>query len=243
MDLKKFISLFKDSLSDLIRNPVIALPSILLFIFFILFQKVSVNVNYSLENIGSIAITSWLVFFVLFSLMAISYVFSGMISLSKSIISKNKPLKFSNFLNGANGFFLKNFIISIIILILYNLIQFTSFYLAFFIGKFLSLEALQASIIFFLLFFLGTIFILILLTYSPFLLVLNKFSIESAIKKSTKLTSKQYIPTLSILIIFFALQKSLLYLPQIAYELVSAIITIPLFILVLARFVLNSKYS
>ncbi len=241
MNFKDFLILLKESAISFCKNPIVAVPSVVLLVFLTLFSKVSVNINYSL--VSSVAITSWLILFVLISLIGISYSFTGLISLSKSAIRKEK-ISPSNFLKSANKFFLKNLVIIIFVLAIYNVIRFASHYLALFIGKSLNLQTNLAVIIFFIFFTIGLLGILIFFTFSSFTLVIKNLSIKQSLFSSIKIVRQEYPATLSILLIFFVIGRiltSVLSVSFLVIDIINAIIIIPYFSLVLTNFVLKSK--
>src|SRR3989344_8123328 len=172
MNLKKFQSLFVESAVDFYKYPIIIIPSLAMLLLMIAFSNISVKVNYSLTN--TISITSWLIFFVLISLMIISYFLSGIIALSKSIIERK--FKIGIFFKNANKYWIKNLLILLIILIIFNIINAVSYAVAFSIGRLINLSTQSATLVFFILMFVGIAIMLLLLAFSSFSLVLFNLS-------------------------------------------------------------------
>ena len=215
------------------------MPSLLLFAFFVIFSEISVEVNRKLNSDASL--TAWLIFFSLISLLALGAFLSGLIGMCFEAVNKRKT-KIGDFLRYSKKFWLSNFIIIIVILVFYNIIWFIAHNAAMLIGKSLNLPLGIAKGVFFVLYFAGLAGAIIFLTFSSFYLIMGDRGIFKSLRSSALLVKREYIRTLSIIIIFFALNGILELLGnRIIIELINAVLIVPYLALVLTRFVLNSE--
>ncbi len=236
MDSKNFLKIFKDSFQDLIKNPVISIPSVLLLIFSIFLSKLSVKINYSLTN--TFSITTWLIFYSLISLLFMSFFFSSLIGMSGEAIKGKTSI--ISIVKYPRRFWLSNFIIILIILLLYNLVNFISHYSSLFIGKALEASLQTAQIIFYLFYFTGLVGIMIFMTFSSFFLILKNKTIIGSIISSFNFVKNNYIYVLLCLLSFFIVGELIKLTPTIAQEFIGAIFLTPYISLVLARFLIKS---
>jgi len=236
MNKDNLFEILKKSLYDLYRNPAVILPSLILFVLLTLLSVLSADVNKWLNS--NILLTIWLVFFSLLSLLIIAFFFSGLIGMSVEVIRKKSSV--FDFFKYSKKFWLKNFIIIVIIILVYNVIRYLAHNFALLIGNALNLSVNLAQGVFFLLYFAGLIGIIIFFTFSSFYLIIENRGILKSIDKSFWLVKKRYIYTLSILILFFLINRILdLSQSDIFIELSNSIIIIPYLSLLLSRFVLN----
>ncbi len=235
MEKPGLINLFKKGFYDIYNNPLVIIPGILIFILLTLFSLISVKINYNLSN--SITLAIWLVIFSLISLFIISYFSSGLIGISGEIARNKKP-GFLELLKNSNKFWLKNFIIIVLIIISYNIIWLISQNGASLIGKSLSLEVNLAKLVFFFIYFLGLLGVIIFLTFSPFYLIIKNKSILESLRNSAILVKKNYLKTILILALFFALNGILGFTPERVEEIINLFI-LPYFALIFARFVVS----
>jgi membrane protease YdiL (CAAX protease family) len=134
------------------------------------------------------------------------------------------------------------------LIIIYNIIRLAAQYSAFYIGKALALSLAYAQALFVAVYFIGLIGIAIFLTFSSFYIVFKGTSIITSIKNSISLVKKNYLSTLTIILIFFiiiTLLDSYLAYPIFNIisvgELIKTLFIYPLFFLVLARFLLTEE--
>lgn len=231
MSFNNFLSLFKLSFMDLAKNPLVAVPSVMLWIFLVAFSYASVKINHTLSN--SLTITIWLIFFSLLSLIAMSFLFSSLIGLSKDAI--NKKSRISNLFYYGKKFWFKNFLIIIVILASYNFIRLISHYTALAIGKSLALSVPVAQFLFFIIFFAGICSFLIFFSFSSFALVLKDLTLKKSISTSFRKVALNYPYVLTITILFFAIDTLLGYTSNLVYESVSALLILPYLSLLLTR--------
>ncbi len=233
-----FIKIFKKSFYDYCKNPIIIAPGFSLLIFFIVFSKLSVKINYGLQNTP--ALTLWLIFFSIISLLVISLILSGLIGMTSDIMKKKDGIK--SFLYNCRKFWFGNFIIILIIILAFNIIRYVAHNLAFFLGRSLNLEVDIAAALFFLLYFGGILSSLIFLTFANISLIVYKKSILESMRKSFYIVKKNYIETLLILILFFVVNEILIrFIPSYGIELINAIFIVPYYALILTRFVIESE--
>jgi len=234
----KITNLFTTALKDFRKNPVIIFPTVALLIFFILFSKLSIKINYSLKS--GIALESWLAIFVVISLAVTSYFLSGLIGMSKESIKKRTAVK--DFFSYSKKFWLRNLAVMIVILIVYTAISLISQFGALGIGRALELPLSTATVIFYLLYFAGLVGILIFLTFASFYLVVYNLSIKQSLKKSISFVKSNYLDVLTILVVFFILGQLVNFIGEIdirIVELINAVFLVPYFSLVLTRFILK----
>ncbi len=238
MKLKEFFNIISRGFNDLFRNPSLIIPGLLLWIFIYLFSRLSVVVNHILYTTSSLI--AWLVFFSLVSLSAMAFVFSGLIKLSKEIIHKKKVSPRDFFSNGKR-FWFGNFSILLFILVVGIVIWAIANYGGIYIGKLLGLEVNAALLLYILIYFAGLIGILIFLTFSNVCLVVENLNFSGAVKKSIKLVKKEYPATLALNVLIFVVLFLLNKINGIWIDLIEYTLLIPLFVLILTRFVLHCE--
>lgn len=223
---------------DLIKNPWLAIPPAFLLVFTIAFSRFSVFFNYRLTS--NFESTAWLIFYSILSLMVLSYLFTGLISLSKKAVKK-ESFSFKDFFASANRFWMKNFLIVLIVLVVYNILRLVSHYAAFYIGKAFQLPLSQASFVFYLIYFAGLALVIIYLALASFVLVIFESSVGKSIKKSIELVRSNYLFIFSIFVIFFVIDSliNMINAPLIQ-EIIDSLIIIPYLSLILTRIVLTS---
>jgi len=230
--------LLADSLRDFKKNPIVAFPTISLLIFFILFSKLSIQINYALRS--ETTLTLWLIVFSVVMLAATSYFLSGLIGMSKDAIRKKASVR--DFLSYSKKFWFRNFVIILITILVYAVVNIIAIYGTLGIGKALELPISTATFVFYLIHFAGLIGIMMFLTFASFSLILHDLSIKKSIKESISVVRKNYLDVLSILVIFFILGQVVNFIGRFdirLVELVNAIFLVPYFSLVLTRFILK----
>ncbi len=234
----KLLSLFSNSLINLYKNPILVIPPMLLLGFMNILSKLSVQINYQLNT--KFALTLWLIFFSIISLLIISFFLSGLIGMSYDAI-KGKA-KLNRFFYYSKKFWLRNFIVILIILILYNIVQFAPTFIVFYIGKALALELKPAQFLYFLILFVGLIGIIIFMAFSSFYLIIKNISIKESIYNSILLVKKNYISVLAIVLLFFIFNSFInLIEKKIIVDLINSVFTLPYISLILTNFLLNFK--
>ncbi len=231
------LDIFKKAFIDFYKNIIVVIPSFILFVFFIIFSWISIEVNYKLSD--KTLLILWLVFFSIVSLFFVSFFLSGLIGICSEIV-RRKKIKMDDFLKYSAKFCFNNFIMIAIILIVYNIMRYLVHNLALIIGQSLNLSLGIAQGFFFILYFAGLAGIIIFLTFSSFYLITKNKSIWQSIKSSALLVKKRYIYTLSIIIVFFVINGLLELLKNVLIiELINALFIVPYLALVLTRFVLS----
>jgi|SRR3989344_1204472 len=244
MEKKSFLSLFKDSFQDFYKNPIVILPALASLIFLLLFSKISLKVNTLISNQSSVIFTIWLIIFTLISLLVLSYLFAGLIGLS--LKATNGKARITDFFFSANKYYLKNFAITLIILVCYDIINFIAIYGAYYIGKSISLSTNSARILFFFIYFAGLIGILLFMAFSSFYLIYKSGGVIKSLKSSARLVSNNYPYVLAIAILLFICIQLVSYLDNIDIknilnlaDILSSIILYPYLALVLSRFLIS----
>jgi len=234
--MQKKENILLNSLKNLFNNPIIILPSAISLLIIYSLSKIS---SFFIETQNQYLWYSWLAFSSLLSLAVLSFSFSVQIHLAGSIINKkNKASMFEG-----SKFWLKNLIVMVIIILVFNIIRVFSQILAFSIGRLLMLDIKPAQLIFFLFYFLGLAGIILFLTYSSFVLIIKKKSIIDSIKNSIKITKKNYILTLSISIVVFAILSILEKIISISLitESINMLILVPYLCFLLSEIVAREK--
>ncbi len=232
----KLLNIFRESSKKYLGNIWIVLPSVFLWIFLVAFSKLSVKVNYQIQS--TFILSVWLVFYSLVYVLVVSFFLSGLVALCASLFRNQKR----NFLSSAYKFWMKNFVIIIFYILVYNCVRIVSHYSVFYIGKALNIPTNYASVLFFIVYFAGMLGILIFLTFSSFCLVIYNKSIFASIKKSIEIVKKNYIETLSVLVLLFAINKLLYHnLDFIWIEIIDAFLIVPYLAIILTKFVVDSK--
>jgi len=232
----------QSSFVDLIRNPVIIIPSILLLLFSLILSQISYRINNALTNNTSLIITIWLILFTLVFFLAFSYFYSGLIY--AGFLSINKKVKLKEIFQGSNKYWMKNFFAILLIIISYSIVNNIVAALAFFIGKYLGLPLQTATFFFYFLYFLGLVGFTVFLTFTSFFLIRNNHSLYKSIKESISFTARNYIATILTLFIFFIITEVLTLLDNLVSwpyftpsELLCYLVIYPLLVLILARLV------
>src|SRR3989344_6320401 len=140
MENKSITSILSESAGNFIKNPIVMLPTIASLIFMTLFSFLYSKIGRIIISQNSIIPTILLIIFVLVNLLALSYLFSGLINFCLIISKNNQKAKLTDFFAAANKYWLKNFVIILIIYISYNIIRLIATYGVFYLGKSLSLS-------------------------------------------------------------------------------------------------------
>lgn len=234
MDTKKFFSLFKEGVNDFYRNPRVLISGLVLWGFVFLISRGAARVGQTQQTVfGAYGI---FVFIILVLLSVLSFIFSGLIGMSKEIVQKKKKRGFFSY---SNKFWLRNLLILAVIIVISVLIGRVAHYGAFFIGRIFSLGLGMAQFVFVLIYFIGLIGVLIWFTFSNFLLVFEDLSVIGGIKRSFSFVKKDYLGVLALNVVFFVLVFLLDRIPGFFGELVEYLILLPYAALVLSRFVLR----
>ncbi len=232
----KFLSLFPASFRDFYKNLILIVPPLVLFLFLFLFSNLSVIINSKLFS--SLSLSIWLIASLTISLVAIAFIFAGLIGLSKQAIKSKANLK--DFIFYSKKFWFKNLIVIIFLLILYNLVRNAAHYGALFLGKAIGLLLNPAILLFYFIYFVGLFGLIIFFTFSNFYLIVFNLTIKNSIKRSFLLVKKEYLFVLATILLFFLVnylidQFSLIN--ELASDLISYLL-IPFVSLIFTRFVL-----
>ncbi len=260
MDL---INLFRESLYYFYKNFYLIIPSTTLFFLLTIFSSVSIEINQSFKS--GFLISSWLVIFSLGNLLLISYFFAGLISLSGKnsnnveVLDKPRTLvrgalrasksprkglfdnKMKFFFKEANKFFMKNFFFILLFLVFYNIVNYLSFHLTFFIGGIFSLPENSAKILFLIFYFIGLFGFIIFLAFTNFYFIIFNLSFKEGLIKSFNFVKNNYISVGVILLAFFIFNEIILFLPESFYEIISLIFIPPYLSIILSKFIRENK--
>jgi hypothetical protein len=227
-----------NSIKVYFRNPIIILPFICIFILQLLLQPFSIMVNSNVSNSG--ALTHYAIFaaYLVFSLVCLSFFFSGAISMSLS-----KKASFSDFSRGVRSTHKNLVLIAVNILVYFVIFKLISLPLALLISNSLSLEVTIAQGVFLVIYLILLLFSLIFLSFSSFILISERCSMIASIKKSIKFVKSNYFSVVSIFVIFFIINEILAYFLEIQIfsalyvkELIDFIIIYPLLAIILSNF-------
>lgn len=234
MKNNSIIDIAYKSLKDLLKSPLIIILSLLILGIQFLYSKAVTSIP--LFNSLQATWTNALLVQTLTSiplLLPMSFIYCCMIGLAKRKVEKGK----NEVLKVAYKKWLKNFLIILILLIVYNVVQWIAFTLAYTFGKLVGLSVETAQVVFFLFLFIGLIGIVIFLTFSSFYIVIYQTSIKNSLKKSAIFVKNNYLETLSILILFFIARELTSY-AGVYSQYINAIIITPYLALILTRFLM-----
>ena len=238
---KSITYVFKESIKKLAGQPILVLPTIIALIFIILLSNLSIKLNYIIGN-GSVFVnTAWLIIFSLISLFIISYFFSGLLSMCYSSLKSNATVK--DFFSGTKKYWFKTFVLMLIILICYAIINYLSISGALLIGKYFSLSVEIAKFLLYFIYFALIIGALIFLSFSNFILVSENKGIIESIKRSASFVSDNYSYVIIIGAIFFFIDWVVSKLSIYSInnfinlsEVISSLVIYPLLSLILTMF-------
>jgi len=237
MKVQKFVGLFREGSERLIRNPVIAIPGLVLWAILLGISKISVKVNYNLSN--SISLTAWVILIALVTYLFMAFTFAGIIGMGHKAFKGR--VKIADFIESAKKFGLKNYSIILIIIVLSILIGRIAFYGATYIGRAFNLGLGAAEAVFILIYFAGLIGILIFFTFSSFFLVIDNLSVKESIRRSFRLVKREYPSTVALSLVLFVLAYLVRRIPTDVGGIVEYGLAIPFFALVLVGFVLANR--
>lgn len=234
MSAQEFFSLIKESLKEIYGKPLIVLLSLVLWAVLFGVSKIGGSFAYDLTTTGGNV--GWSIFVSIVAMLVISFIFSGMIGIVKS-----KKEMWKSLLDNSRKFVFRNFIVMLIILIITIAVFWVSFGLAFGIGRLFAMQPQTAAVVFALLYFIGLVGILIFFTFSSFYLVIENLKVGASLRKSFKLVGREYLATLSLLVILFVLGYLFNLIPGIYGELLIYLLLVPFVVTVMTKFVLREK--
>ncbi len=237
MKPRNFFRMFEGGLRNLYRNPLLIVPSVLLGILLFIISKFGWKFAPSLQTTFSNVL--WTAFVAIVSLVLISYFFAGLVGMAKQSIGGKA--KFKDFTSKANKFWLKNFLIVLLIILISIIVGRIAHYGALFIGQALDFNVNTAVPVFVLIYFVGLIGILIFLTFSNVFLVVRDLSVWESMKSSMRFVRKEYLATLSFSVIFFIVYFLVNKIPGIFGDVVAYVFVVPFFVLILTRFVIKGE--
>lgn len=229
MRFREFSDILKDAVKDFFRRPVL-LPTIgfLIFVFAATFVAGKLA-NFS-SSWGNII---WTISFFLVFLFVGSFFLGTMISI---VACKKNYWK-----HGAQKT-LQNFFALVVFSILYWIIVgilyvITEFMLA--LQPTVVLSILQFKILAFLILFAYTAGFFVFFSFVNVHITIGNVNFLVGIKKSFQFARREYIATLFVNVLFFVLYYFIAELPQYVGEAVEYLIFLPLFVIILTKFVLR----
>lgn len=186
------------------------------------------RINPSLTSNTSLYIS--LVIFIIIIYSYLAFYFSGILGLIKDMIQNKFDLK--KYFYYSKHFFVRTLTIIFLLFVSFKILQQGTQFTAFYIGKFLSLSLSQARIFFYILYFCLMALVFIFLTYPSFIVAFKDFTAKKSIKEGIKITKKEYLFTLTILVTYFfisSLTSKFLYNYS---DLIDYIILLPAFSIV-----------
>lgn len=236
---------FNLALKNYVKNPIIIIPFFLILVFQAIFQIISFKINESILNQGAFIHYLFFGVFLFVSLSVLSFFLSGAISLS--LASFNRKAKIKDFTDGIKLSH-KNFIIILFTIIIFNIILFFSKATSFYLGKNFSIEVNTAGVIFLVFYILLIMFTLTFISFSNFILISEKISIYTSIKRSIRFVKSNYLSVLIMFIVFFILNELNFRLSNIMIkslislsEIINFLFIYPLLALVFAAFYILNK--
>ncbi len=271
MELKKFVSLFENSLKDFIRSPFIAVFGAGLFFLVFVLSFAGGKIGYLLQTTSSNII--WLVLFGSVFFVIGGFFSAGFIGVCEKIVKREKigdienpdncfsicsgfsnrhspnrsdTIKGNvyNFFISGKKFWFRNLLVLVLFLAFFQLINLVLFGFT----KIMILAsgnfAVPISAFRFLSVVIVFIFlagIVIFLTFSNAFIVVKNLRFAEGVRESVGLVKKEYFATLAMSIIFFAVIYLLGRVNNIIGDLISYFLILPFVFLVLTRFVLESS--
>ncbi|MBI5804310.1 hypothetical protein HY450_03635 [Candidatus Pacearchaeota archaeon] len=236
MNPGKFVEVLREGFEDFYNSPVIMVPAIFLWLGVSLLSAISERVNFGLG--GSWKIIVWFVFSSAIFLVLLAYAFSGIIGMCR--VSLKRKTNLGDFVANADKFFLRNFLVILIIVAVGAAVGQVAYYLAFFIGKSLNFGVNAARALYLLIYFAELVGAVIFFTFSNFCLVIYETKLIGAIKHSFSIVKKEYLATLVLSVLLFVIIFLLGWVPGIFGELIEYILIIPLVSSIFTRFVVES---
>src|SRR3989338_10406234 len=132
--LQGFIVLFRDSFKDLVQNPILVIPTVSLMVFMIAFSEISIKLS---SFLAGRTLIIWQICFLVIYFLAMSFFFSALIGMSKDALKGKANLRTS--FSYSKKFWLKNFLIMLLILALSQLFKFGTIFVLNFVGLKLGL--------------------------------------------------------------------------------------------------------
>lgn len=239
MKTKEFLNLISESLRDLVRNPLILVPGIVLWIIVSLISEAGGKIAYNLQTTASNVVWLAVTFIVFFAISG--GILSGLIGMSSKL--ENGKAKWKEFNFGVRKFWFRNFIILLFFVILYNVVVngplFLFTKLMIYLKPTLELSPEVFRILSLVLAFLLLIGIVIFFTYSNFYVVIENLGIVRSFRKSIKLVKKEYLATISLLVLLFVVYRLILFLPGVTAELVEYVLLVPFGAILMTKFVMK----
>lgn len=242
MEIKKIVNLFVDSFILLIKNPIIALPSVFMLLVQILFFPLFFKLNSSIIEQSVLIHWLYLTPQIIISLLVISFFTSLMIFLSKEVIKSKKSYSLKGY-----KFTFKTFSILIVYIILY-LVLILLFYVISKIGNYFQIQLEVFSIVLFLVYMVALLGVFIFISFPVFISIVENFNVSKSIKSSILFVKNNYLSTLVLFIIFFILGELVKTLSSVNInslislsEIINFLIIYPLISLVFIKFYLANK--
>lgn len=229
-DAKEFFGLLGNALKGLYRNPVVVVPSLLLGAFIFGFSALGGRVAYSFQT--TLSNVAWTVFSSLLLLIVFAFTFAGLIGM----VSKGRP-GMKDFFYYGKRFWLRNFLIILVITAITGALWAIAQYGGMLIGHGFGMSSKAATVLFVLIYFAGLVGGLAFLSMSSFCLVLYDSSVGKSIKESGALVKKEYLPTLSLLVVFFIIITLTDYIPSYFGAAVEYGLVLPFAVFAFTRFV------
>jgi hypothetical protein len=225
------LSILKESVKKVIAHPVV----ILLFFCMLAAQALVgfgfVKINEIIFDQSSIVHTIW---FIIYTCVVLLIVSICTVCIIRCLLgTKHSLIQLS----------LKNILVILFTILIYNLTFFVSNYLAYFVGKSLALSTGAAKVLFFTIFFIGLISLLLFISFSSFFLVKTNQSVVASISKSASFVRSHYLDVLAVFVLFFVLLELSGFLQNISIlffsltEIINYVIIYPLFAAVLATII------
>ncbi|PIN94033.1 hypothetical protein COU54_00680 [Candidatus Pacearchaeota archaeon CG10_big_fil_rev_8_21_14_0_10_31_24] len=178
----------------------------------------------------------WSIVFSLASFLILAIFFSGLIGIIQETIKKKRS-SLKTFFISIKNYTLTNFILLVILTILYSLITLISLYLG---GLFLKINDAMGQIAFLILLFGGLAGFMIFFSFANIFCVTHKLDVIKSLKSSFNLVKKEYLSVLSISVIFFVINELISLIKEPYAEIIKTLIVLPYLALILVNFI-NSE--
>jgi len=238
MKFKEFFNLIENGVRDLFRKPFVIFPGLVFFLFLFGFSNLGGKFGYLLQTTPTNV--AWIIGSVIVLLGVGGFISAGLIGLCVKIVRKEKVK--DAFFSSAKKFWFRNFLVLVLFLVFFNLINLTLFLFTKFMisvsGTF-SVSASVFRILSMLITFVWIAGIIIFFTFSNFYTVGDNLGVGAGIRKSRGLVRKEYPATLSLSVILFVVVFLVGKISGVVVDLINYGVVLPLTFLIFTRFVIE----
>lgn len=235
------IAPFKDAFYSFRKNWIVSIPFLILLLLLTGLSYSSLFITPSLRTNTHHII--WVISYALITFILIAYVLAGNIALCSYSLKNRLPLRKAPaiFFASARKHVIGNTLIIISLAVFYALLSVIIGGIAFFIGKFLTLDVSAARALYVVLLFLGMAGTLLFFSVSSFFLVVKNLSVMQSFRKSILFVKGNYLQVLSSIIFLFVMGQLILFIPSEGIqEVVNSLLLYPYTAFLFTRLTENS---